>query len=83
MATLNPIELLTLLQRGNPQAVVQQIIQQNYPNDPTMQQLLELGRQGNTQALNQFAQQFFARSGKDFQTELKSFMDTLNRTVSK
>lgn len=79
MANLNPIQLLNLLRSGNPQAVAQQIIQQNYPNDPTMQQLLELGRQGNVQALNQFAQQFFARSGRDFQSEFNSFMASLNQ----
>lgn len=79
MANLNPIQLLNLLRNGNPQAVAQQIIQQNYPNDPTMQQLLELGRQGNVQALNQFAQQFFARSGRDFQSEFNSFMASLNQ----
>ena len=79
MASLNPIQLLNLLRSGNPQAVAQQIIQQNYPNDPTMQQLPELGRQGNTQALNQFAQQFFARSGRDFQSEFNSFMASLNQ----
>ena len=79
MASLNPIQLLNLLRSGNPQAVAQQIIQQNYPNDPTMQQLLELGRQGNTQTLNQFAQQFFARSGRDFQSEFNSFMASLNQ----
>lgn len=79
MANLNPIQLLNLLRGGNPQAVAQQIIQQNYPNDPTMQQLLKLGRQGNTQALSQFAQQFFARSGRDFQTEFNSFMASFNQ----
>lgn len=79
MASLNPIQLLNLLRSGNPQAVAQQIIQQNYPNDPTMQQLLELGRQGNIQALNQFAQQFFARNGRDFQSEFNSFMASLNQ----
>lgn len=79
MASLNPIQLLNLLRSGNPQAVAQQIIQQNYPNDPTMQQLLELGHQGNIQALNQFAQQFFARSGRDFQSEFNSFMASLNQ----
>jgi hypothetical protein len=77
MANLNPMQLLNLLRSGNPQAVVQQIIQQNYPNDPTMQQLLELGRKGDTQAINQFAQQFFARNGRDFQSEFQTFMNSL------
>lgn len=76
MANLNPMQLLNLLRSGNPQAVVQQIIQQNYPNDPTMQRLIELGRQGDTQAINQFAQQFFARNGRDFQSEFQTFMNS-------
>lgn len=79
METLNPMQLISLLRGGNPQQVVQQIIQTNYPNDPTMQQLLQYAQQGNTQALNQFAQQLFARSGRDFQSEYQSLMDTIRR----
>lgn len=79
MDALNPIQLISLLRGGNPQQVVQQIIQTNYPNDPTMQQLLQYAREGNIQAINQFAQQFFARSGRDFQSEYKSLMDTIRQ----
>lgn len=79
METLNPMQLISLLRGGNPQQVVQQIIQTNYPNDPTMQQLLQYAQQGNTQALNQFAQQLFARSGRDFQSEYQSLMDMIRR----
>lgn len=79
MAALNPMQLISLLRGGNPQQVVQQIIQTNYPNDPTMQQLLQYAHQGNTQAINQFAQQYFARSGRDFQSEFKSLMDTVRQ----
>lgn len=79
METLNPIQLISLLRSGNPQQVVQQIIHQNYPNDSTMQQLIQYAQQGNTQALNQFAQQFFARNGKDFQKEYQSLMDTIKQ----
>lgn len=79
MATLNPMQILSLLQNGNPQAIVQQLIQQNFSNNPMMQQLLTFAQQGNTQAINQFAQQLFASNGKDFQTELNSFLDTINK----
>lgn len=79
MAALNPMQLISLLRGGNPEQVVQQIIQTNYPNDPTMQQLLQYAQQGNTQALNQFAQQFFAQSGRDFQSEYQSLMDTIRQ----
>lgn len=79
METLNPMQLISLLRGGNPQQVVQKIIQTNYPNDPTMQQLLQYAQQGNTQAINQFAQQFFARNGRDFQSEYQSLMDTIKQ----
>ena len=79
METLNPMQLISLLRGGNPQQVVQQIIQTKYPNDPTMQQLLQYAQQGNTQALNQFAQQLFARSGRDFQSEYRSLMDAIKQ----
>lgn len=44
MAALNPMQLLSMLKGGNPQAVAEQIIQQNFPNDPTMQNILQMGR---------------------------------------
>jgi hypothetical protein len=79
MDALNPMQLISLLRGGNPQQVVQQLIQTNYPNDPTMQQLMQYAQQGNTQALNQYAQQLFARSGRDFQSEFRSLMDTVKK----
>ena len=79
MATLNPMDMISLLRSGNPQQIVQQIINTNYPNDPTIQQLVQYAQQGNTQALNQYAQQLFARSGRDFQSEFKSLMDTVKK----
>lgn len=79
METLNPIQLISMLRGGNPQQVVQQIINTKYPNDPTMQQLLQYAQQGNTQALNQFAQQLFARNGRDFKSEYQSLMDTIKQ----
>jgi hypothetical protein len=74
MATLNPMQLINLLRSNDPAMVAQRLIQQNYPNDPSMQKLLELGRQGDIQSINQFAQQYFAQSGRDFQSEFNSFM---------
>ena len=75
MATLNPLQLLQLIRSGNPAQLAQQIINQNYPNDPNMQHLLQMAQQGDTQGINQFAQQFFSSQGKDFNTELQSFLN--------
>lgn len=55
MANLNPMQLLLMLKNGNPQAVAEQIINQNFPNNPQMQQLLQMGKQGNTKGLEQIA----------------------------
>ena len=44
MAALNPMQLMMMLKNGNPRQVAYQIIQQKYPNDPQMQNLLRLGQ---------------------------------------
>lgn len=77
MATLNPMQLLGLLKGGNPQQVAEQIIQENFPNDPMMQNLLQMGRKGDTQGLQQFAQQFLGNQGKDFNSEMGNLMNMI------
>lgn len=75
-SNLNPIQLMQMLRQGNPKAVAQQIIQTNYPNDPNMQQLLQLGMKGDTNTLSQIAQQIFSQQGRDFNIELQSLINT-------
>ena len=77
MADLNQLQILMALKNGNPQQVAQQIIQQNFPNDPMMQQLMQLALNNDTQNLNKFAEQFFAKRGLDFIKELGNLMSTL------
>lgn len=77
MANLNILSLLTQIKNGNPRAVAEQIIQTNYPNDPMMQELLRLGKNGNKQSLEQFATQYFRNYGRDFNAELSNFMATV------
>lgn len=75
MASLNPMQLLLMLKSGNPQAVAEQIIAQNFPNNPQMQQLLQMGRAGNTKELQQIAQQILGQQGKDFNTEMNNLLN--------
>lgn len=77
MATLNPLQLLSLLKNGNPQAVAEQIIQSNFPNDPTMQQLLQMGREGKTKEIEQFAQQYLGQRGYNLNTELNNLINAI------
>ena len=78
MANLNPMEMLSMLKNGNPQMVATQIINNNYPNDPFFQKLLELGKKGDNQAINQFAQDYFNKQGKNINQELNSLMSLIN-----
>lgn len=76
MSVLNPM-MLALLKQGDPRMVVQQIIQTNYPNDPMMRQLYQMGANNDTQGLQQFARQFFSQQGRDFDTEYNNLLAQL------
>lgn len=75
MAILNPIELFQTLKKGNPKEVAIQLIQNNFSNDPMAQNLLAMGLQGNQKGLEEFATDYFRQQGKDFQTELNTFIN--------
>lgn len=77
MAALNPMMLFNLLRGGNPQEVASQIIRNNFPNDPMMQNLLQMGQKGDVNGLQQFAQQYLGQQGKDFNTEMNSLMNMI------
>ncbi len=79
MANLNPMQLLQLLKSNDPRTVVEQIIQQGYPNNPTMNQLLQLGQRGNVTEIENFARQFFAEQGKDYDVEKQRLMSAINQ----
>lgn len=72
MGSLNPMQLLLMLKNGNPQYVAEQIIQNNYPD---MQNLLQMGRNGDRQGLEKIAKQILSQNGRDFDTEMKNLME--------
>lgn len=77
MANLNPMQLMLMLKGGNPQQVAQQIINQNFPNNPQMQNLLQLGARGDTKQLEQIAKQVLSSQGRDFSAEFQTLMDAV------
>jgi len=79
MAALNPMQMLNLLKGGNPQEVAQQIIQTNFPNDPMMQNLLQMGQKGDIKGVEQFAQNFLSQQGKNFNEEMNNFMNLMGQ----
>ena len=74
MASLNPNQLMGLMKQRNPRMVVEQIVQTNYQNNPLMMNLMQLGQQGNTQAVLQIVQQLFNQQGRDFDSEFQNFI---------
>ena len=79
MNNFNPIQMMGLIKQGGPKAAAIQIINQQYPNDPQMQQLLKYGNEGNTQAIQQFAQQYLGQQGIDINTELAKLRGMFGR----
>lgn len=77
MASLNPLQLLQQIKNGNPRMVAEQIIQSNYANNPTMQNLLRMGQNGDIRGLEQFATQYFGQQGRDFNTEMQNFLNVV------
>lgn len=77
MAALNPMQLILMLKNGNPQAVAEQIIQQNFANDPQMQNLLQMAQRGDSQGLEKIAQTMLNAQGKNFGAEMNNLMQML------
>ena len=75
MSILNPLSLIGQLKNGNPQQLVEQLVQSNYANDPFALQLLEMGRKNDIQGLEKFAKEFFGKQGRDFNTELNNLLN--------
>lgn len=74
MAALNPMQLMMALKNGNPRQVAQQIIQTNYPNDPTMMNLVQMAERGDIQGLQKVAENVLGAQGKNFQQEFQNLM---------
>lgn len=75
MAALNPMQLMQMLKQGNPKWVAMQIIQQNYPNDPTAQNLIQMAERGDTQNLEKVVGNMLGAQGKNFSAEMQNLLN--------
>lgn len=76
--SMNPMQLLQQLKSGNAKGVASYIIQNNFRNNPEMQNLLALGQKGDVQTLQKIAQQQLSAQGIDVQTALNSLLRDIN-----
>lgn len=77
MAGINPMQIMGLLKAKNPQAAVMQLLQGN--SNPMIQNLVQMANQGNSQGIQQFAQNYFNQMGRDFNSEMSSFMQMIGK----
>ena len=73
--SLNPMQLMSMLKRGNPRWVAMQIVQQNYPNDPTAQNLVQMAERGDTQNLERIVGNMLGAQGKNFSAEMQNLLN--------
>lgn len=73
MASMNPIQLIALAKQKGPQFAAQQVIQNQFKDNPLMQSLLTFGTQGNNQGIEQIAQQILGQQG-DLDNKIDSFL---------
>jgi len=77
MAAMNPMNLMMMLKNGNPRQVAMQIIQNNYPNDPRMNQLIQMADRGDIQGLQRIAEEALGAQGKNFSAEMSNLMQSI------
>ena len=77
MAVMNPMNLMMMLKQGNPRQVAMQIIQNNYPNDPRMNQLIQMANRGDVQGFQKIAEEALGAQGKNFSAEMSNLMQSI------
>lgn len=74
---MNPIQLMQMLKRGNPQSFVFQMLEQNAQNNPFFANILQLARNNKTTEIEQIAMNMCKEKGIDFNKEFNSFKSDL------
>jgi hypothetical protein len=78
MAVLNPLQALIMLKNNPPQKVAEEIIRNNFPNDPTIGKLLELGNNGDVASLEKIANELLSPQGKSLPNELTALRSAIS-----
>ena len=71
---VNPMQLIQMIREGqNPQQMMINILERNSANQPFMQNLLLLARDGRSADIEQIARNVAREKGVDFDQAFKSF----------
>ena len=74
---LNPMQMMMMLKQGNPRQVAMQIINQNYPNDPNMYQLVQMAERGDVKNLEKIVGNMLGAQGKNFSAEMQNLLNAV------
>ena len=74
---LNPMQMMMMLKQGNPRQVAMQIINQNYPNDPNMYQLVQMAERGDVRKLEKIVGNMLGAQGKNFSAEMQNLLNAV------
>ena len=72
---LNPMMVMAMLQQNNPRDVVMQIANNQYPNDPFVQNLVQMAERGDTQSLQKVVSGMLGAQGKNFSAEMQNLLN--------
>jgi hypothetical protein len=70
----NPMQFMNMLNGiKNPKDVVINMIKSN--NNPMVKNLVEMAEKGDNEGIEKFARNMFKEQGRDFDSEIKQFMN--------
>ena len=71
---MNPINMLKgMMGIGNPKDMAMKMLSQN--NNPIFKNLIDMANKGDTKGVENFARNFYAQQGRDFDKEFNNFKD--------
>lgn len=70
----NPMMLFNMLRGNNPKTFVMNMIKQQMPNNPFMNNLIDMANNGNTKGLEEVARNMLREKGLDYDKEFNNFM---------
>lgn len=74
----NPLQFMNMLKSiKNPKETVINMIKSN--NNPMLKNLVEMAEKGDTKGVENFARNFYAQQGRDFDQEFNNFKSMFNR----
>ena len=74
----SPLDLINFVKSSsNPQQFMLNMLEERAENNPMMQNLLQLAKQGKTKDIQQIARNTFKEQGRDFDKEFSDFKKTL------